>query len=631
MSTGKSKQSIQSNNRKVTNKKNIKNNKNISPTNILLLLPVILIVSVLPFIMRQHLYDTNLGNNSWFPAATQNYDFFLYYKQVFFLLISLSIVIIIITKYAYYKEKLTYVPIFIPLAVYALLAILSSVFSKYSGFSYSGSMDQFESIFVLLGYCLAVYYTFIIVRTEQDVRRILISLIVSVIIFGVIGITQISGHDFFSTKTGLKLIMPPSDWSSLDSVRFVMEKGRVYLTLFNPNYVGVYTVLIAPLLFILLLFNKTKKMIPVYVLALASILLCLVGSKSKASLIGLAVTVVLTLVLLSRHIIKNWYFTIPAILLLIAVVLIYNNANNNILFQQLKTASDFVKEEKPLSNIQTKDDEIQITYNHNNMHAKYFIQNGQINLQLYDDNNNEIPLQLHEGTNYYVPIDERFPGFMLGFNKYSDATFLYITIDGYTWNFTNQTSDGTYYYLNRFGKLDKIITAPSAVFTGYESYASGRGYIWSRSIPLLLKYPILGSGADTFIFAFPHRDYVNLYNSGFNTEVLSKPHNLYLQMGVQTGLLSLIAFLAFYLIYFITSFRLYIKGHFNSYYAQVGVAILISTVGYMVMGISNDSNLSVAPIFWVFIGLGIAVNQKAKPFIEEEMASAKEKKVEKNI
>jgi hypothetical protein len=631
MSTSKGKQNIQSNSGKVTNNKNNKNNKNTKPTNVFLLLPIILIVAVLPFIIRQHLYDTHLEDYSWFPAATQNNDFFLYYKQVFFLLITSLIVIILITKVTYYKQKLSYAPVFIPLAVYALFAVLSSIFSKYSGFSYRGAIDQFESIFVLLGYCLAAYYTFLVVKTEQDVRRILQCLTISVIVFGILGLTQISGHDFISTKAGLKLILPQSEWSSLDSVQFIMEKGRVYLTLFNPNYVGVYAVLITPLLLVLLIFNKNKKMIPVYIIALASILLCLVGSKSKSSLIGLAIACLFAVILLAKHLIKNWYITVPAIFLMIIAVFLYNHANNNILFQQLKTATNFVKAEKPLSDIQTKDDEVVITYNNNKMHLKYFILGQKINLQVYDDNNNEIPLQLHEGTNYYVPMDERFPGFLIGFTKYSDLTFFYVTVGDYTWNFTNQTADGTYYCLNRFGKLDKIVTAPSAVFTGYEYYASGRGYIWSRTIPLLKDYPILGAGADTFILAFPQRDYVNLYNYGYRTEVLSKPHNLYLQMGVQTGLLSLIAFLTFYMFYFISSFRLYMKGHFKSYYAQVGVAILVSTVGYMVMGLSNDSNLSVAPIFWVLIGLGMAVNREAKPYIEEEVALAKEVNEAKDI
>src|SRR5690606_8579420 len=115
----------------------------------------------------------------------------------------------------------------------------------------------------------------------------------------------------------------------------------------------------------------------------------------------------------------------------------------------------------------------------------------------------------------------------------------YVTIDNHNWFFTNQTGDGSYYYMNNYGRPDKIITAPHALFSGYEGYASGRGYIWSRTLPLLKKHIILGSGADTYMIAFPQQDYVGLSNYGYGDQLVTKPHNLYLQVGVQTGLLSL--------------------------------------------------------------------------------------------
>ncbi|TAH64168.1 MAG: O-antigen ligase domain-containing protein, partial [Anaerolineaceae bacterium] len=206
----------------------------------------------------------------------------------------------------------------------------------------------------------------------------------------------------------------------------------------------------------------------------------------------------------------------------------------------------------------------------------------------------------------------------LGIAQYEDIPLFYVTINKNKWYFTNQTDQGGYYYLNNYGKLDKIIKAPGALFSGYEGYASGRGYIWSRTLPLLKKHIILGSGADTFMISFPQDDYVGLYNHGYSDQLMTKPHNLYLQIGVQTGVLSLIAFLVFYAMYFISSVKLYIKGRYKSYYARVGVAILVASVSYIVLGLANDSSLTVAPVFWVLIGLGITVNRLAKPYIEEE-------------
>jgi hypothetical protein len=73
------------------------------------------------------------------------------------------------------------------------------------------------------------------------------------------------------------------------------------------------------------------------------------------------------------------------------------------------------------------------------------------------------------------------------------------------------------------------------------------------------------------------------------------------------------------------SIRLYIKGRFTSDYAKLGAAIFVGTIGYMVSSITNDSSITTAPMFWTLMGVGIAVNYKAKPLIMKEVTEAKEK------
>jgi len=49
------------------------------------------------------------------------------------------------------------------------------------------------------------------------------------------------------------------------------------------------------------------------------------------------------------------------------------------------------------------------------------------------------------------------------------------------------------------GKLTDIREVETFGFKGKKSFASGRGYIWSRTIPLLRKALFIGYGSDTFI------------------------------------------------------------------------------------------------------------------------------------
>jgi hypothetical protein len=296
---------------------------------------------------------------------------------------------------------------------------------------------------------------------------------------------------------------------------------------------------------------------------------------------------------------------------------------------RIKASVNVQKTEYTLSEMETKEDSIYLNYNNNKIYVSInILEDGTVAFRVVDDKKNEIATNYDPSTDVYYVADERFLGINMAYNK-TYANCFYIVVDGQQWNFTNQTGDGKYYYINAFGKPDQMITAQSVIFNGYESFASNRGYIWSRTIPLIKDYIFLGAGSDNFVLAFPQQDYLSLVRTGFTSLIMTKPHSMYLQMGVQTGLLSLIAFLVFYGMYFVSSVRLYIKGLFHNYYAQVGVAILIGTIGYMITSITNDSSITTAPIFWTMMGLGIAVNRKAKPFVMDERAAMRAKKLEK--
>ena len=122
---------------------------------------------------------------------------------------------------------------------------------------------------------------------------------------------------------------------------------------------------------------------------------------------------------------------------------------------------------------------------------------------------------------------------------------------------------------------------------------------------------MLGSGADTFAFVFPNDDYVDKYNNNvYDNRVITKPHSLYLQIAIQNGMLALVCFLVFYGWYVVSGLRIYFKQPLNNLLSITGFTILLGTMGYMIAGTIYDSFLTVAPIFWAFLGLGIGINQK---------------------
>ena len=134
-----------SNKQKSHNKRSSGNNKSKykqieQRTNIWLLLPIIFTISVLPFIMKYKEYYTYLSKFPWFTYNDRYTDVFLYYKQKFFLIAVFAMAVVALYKIITDKKNINYTRILIPLGMYALLALLSSLFSKYRSYSFRGVM-----------------------------------------------------------------------------------------------------------------------------------------------------------------------------------------------------------------------------------------------------------------------------------------------------------------------------------------------------------------------------------------------------------------------------------------------------------------------------------------------------------
>jgi hypothetical protein len=581
------------------------------------MIPIFILLCIVPLLIRVKIYNPNIAEYNWAPNIDNTTDYFLFYKH-WFVIITAAIMIIIIAYKAYKRqEKIKLIPIFVPLCLYAILSLLSAIFSVKPIFSFLGSFDQFESVFALLGYCIIAYYSFLFIKTERNITQIIYFLTAIAFIFTILGITQFSGHDFLSSGVGYRLVTPPK--YQVEGAYFRPNfANSIYLTLYNPNYVGVYVSLITPIIAIMTFFIRNKRLLILSLMALVGLIFCAIGSKSLAGIIGLVIAFICILLFMWRYLLKWFKIVIPVAVVAIIGVVIINAVIDNMLINKVKEVVQGSKPKYELTAMDTNDDNVSLIYKGNKLYVQYIGSGEGAGTFLPQDESGQlVSCSYDEATNTIRVNDDRFAGISFGVDQERNGVF-FIEAEGFRWSFSNLTEDGTYYHVNRMGRLDKMVTAPSAVFNGYEWFATARGYIWSRTIPTLKDKIILGSGPDTFVLTFPQQDYINFERYGYGNGIMTKPHSLYLQIWSQTGLISLLAFLTFYLMYFISSFRLYIKGRFHNIYAQMGLAIFIGTIGYMVTGLTNDSSITTAPMFWLLIGTGIAMNQKAKQLILEE-------------
>lgn len=582
------------------------------------LLPLIIVLLIVPLIVHEYTYENSYQQYSWFTSQTDYTDFFLYYKNLLITIVGFVIILLLCYQRFIGNKVPKAASWIIPLAVYAAFVIISAIASEHQDVVWTGSLEQFEPTLAILTYCILLYYSYVNVRDEDDIKTLIKFTAIGMAIMLGICFFQLAGHDIFRSKLGKMLIVDRKNWDYLDSYTFQFEENRVYGTLYNPNYIGVYSSLLFPIAAGLTFLSTSKK--KKIVAGILSVLLVLAtfGAQSKTGLIVLIITGILLLFIFRKYIFKHMKVLIASFVVLIGAFFIINVTQNFTYFNMIKNAFVGSEEEKSLQKIETTDERIIINYNNKELYIRCEQDDsGSFYFEILDENQYPYENTFDSTEMKYILADPVFNNMSLSPIYLDEDKTIFgceIVIDNKSWYFKSKDSTSGYQYLNGYGNLDTIITPSSALFDKHGSIFTGRGYLWSRTIPLLKDTILIGTGADTFGYYFPQSDYVGRGNYGFDNTIITKPHSMYLQIGIQTGVISLIAFLILYLWYFIDSIKTYHKCEYKTFTERIGVLLFIGTIGYMISGIINDSTITVAPMFWVILGVGLACNRITKEY-----------------
>lgn len=575
------------------------------------MIPVALLVVIIPLIVKVKFFANPLVDYPWYSSESTLADFFLYYKSIFVTVTGVLMLALLIWRISGMRRKDTLINsdtrIFIPIIIYLVLAVLSSLFSDYGYFCTHGMPDQFETVWNLIAYVIALFYCYYVIVYQDSEKSILALTFIGAALVGVICVLQYFKVDIY------RLIYAGEGYT------FTFEEGTVYGPFYNTNYVGYYSLLFVPLFAMLCICLKDLKTRIISGILTVVLLISLIGAQSStAEIIMAGVFVFAVLFLLLKNAKTKKILWLP-----VAVILIAGVGGCILAAPKISAYMQASNTEKTdLENIFTRDDHVEIDYKGQKLYIQ-MIQNGeQLAFFLKDQNEADVACEymFSDEYYYYAITDDRFDGMTLTPAIITEDPLVYgfmVQINDKRWTFTNQvTDDATYYYYTDLGKITKLteetVSADFAPLVNLSSFASGRGYIWDKTIPLLKDYIFFGSGADTYALVYPNGDFVDKYNNGYDNMILTKPHNMYLQIAVQTGVLSLICFLVFYLWYFISSLRIYFKQRLDNPLVAAGFAIMLGTLGYMGSGLANDSTITITPLYWAMMGVGIGINHRIK-------------------
>jgi hypothetical protein len=656
-----------------------------TPVHWIQFIPIVMFSALVILLVRQYPYARDMSGYYWSseatPPAAGDYnlvEFFSHYKTE---MIGWSLLLMgVMFAYRFTAQQLAVKRsrLYWPMLGYVLFVLLSLIFSENKDVAWWGWNDRFEGTAMILCYYAAVFFIMNSVNSERNIKFVVYPIAAVSVILSLIGLSQATGHDFFQSTLGQKLIVPNEmtkdgamPWDLIDQaaagddrfLKFTFENNEIYQTVYNINYVSFYLTLLIPLFAMMFIGAKGLVKKAIWGVILGLVVFNFFGAASSGGMLGMAIVLVLVVLVLRRKLLTWWRPVLIVVAIVVAVgaadvALVNHNGkgvkwtdeltntlSNSVASQPEPDAqsvkgpgnsegtqdtavsadgsaeaapADAVVATGPLSHLDYfSTDDNRLTFSVDGNKAVMTVTSDSA-ISLADDTGASLALVQGEGTPEIAIDDERFANvFLQATQDEAENRFIVFNIRGdseKTWPFILTGSDKSkLVYRNDLGKEVSLVNVPHVGFKNNPGFGSGRGYIWSTSLPLIKDTILIGHGADTYCLYYPHKDYVGKYNAGWNINmIVDKPHNMYMATAINTGVISLIALLILFGMYIVQSLRLYWRREFTTFAEYAGAGIFFGVSGFVASGIVDDSTVSVMPMFYGLLATGIATNMMLK-------------------
>ncbi|WP_312647399.1 O-antigen ligase family protein [Aminipila sp.] len=597
------------------------------------LLPAAFFTAFVIMIVRLHEYKRPMNQFFWTSDGNDLTEFFSYFKMVAIVICAVLVLFFLLYRVFSQTFFIKRSPYYIPMLVYCAFVLISYMTSDYKEFALWGWNDRFEGTLPLLSYMILLFFIINTVNSENNIKWIIYPTVASSILLNLLGLSQALNHDFFKTILGRKLITPSWFWSHIDGLTFNFKNKEIYQTVYNINYVSFYLTLLIPLfglLFIRSMMQGKEETIWKKIfwgILFALTMFNLIGSESSGGFLGMAIVVLVALAVLNKALLNWWK---PIILLLAITVLIggvtsdrwlpeISGTTHSVLGLDTKKTQEISgkAESQNSSNtskvhidyIETKGNDIHLSYNGNEITFTTYPKTP-LAIKLTDSKGKDLDIKLIAGTDSSFSVDDkRFKSLVLGPAQDSAGNhYFIIKIGEKEWPFV--TMDGQdVRYRNDLGNFVSLNKTDAIGWKNNQGFGSGRGYIWSRTLPMMEETVLIGHGADTYCIYFPQNDYVGKYNANWNLNmIVDKPHNMYMGAWIGTGGISVLALLVLWFMYVVQSFKLFWKSNISTFIEYTGLGIFLGICGFLVSGLVDDSTVSVMPMFYGLLGTGMAIN-----------------------
>lgn len=573
-------------------------------------------MAIIPFISYLKIMILDNSIKDVFGDSNGIYiDLFLYYKKNIIVFFAVFIILFFIGerifpdyKLEYPLKKINYRKVIICIFIYSFMVILSYIFSDYKALSYMGSPTDGEGVLVLLAYMLILLSGINYFYNEKSIKYLekSIFILISILIL-------LSGIEFFYKPIFeipfFQNFLAAKEYSEIiKSIKNIEYTDMVSLTLYNPNYFGGLCILLFPIIMNLFINEENKMKRVLFAFLSSGLIFCVFSSKSTAAIYVMILESIFLIIYSRRKIYKYLKFNIGYLTLIIVISIILNfisgNKLLNVALKGLKNSSSIEnsREKFYLEDINIYGDRLEIIGENNSLNIVINRENKN-QLSFYDKNMDNIYFNDVDGV--YSFEDSDFKMINVIYLEYG------IIVDiGYNDTMEFYIKDDGFKGVGQNGQVVDSIKREKYILKDLYGLATGRGYVWINTIPLIKDKLLIGSGPGTFAMYFKQNDYIGLMNTHGSTKfIIDKPHSTYLQVAQQTGVISLIAIITIFYIFVKKAFNTFFKKEIynESHIFSLGFGIFIGIVGFLILSLVNDSIVTVNPVFWVLLGVGFSI------------------------
>lgn len=599
-------------------------------------------IMILPFISYMHIEELSMLTFRIFSANEGTItDWFLYQKEFCVVMCGIMLILFFITDRAfmehdYKKLALAEKPLRLPLimtGIYVVLLVLSCMFSENKELVMMGIVKQYEGMLGILGY-IAIFLAgmnyfnntkSLRIFTDAMMMLSLAAGIFALMEYGAYKGVTIFGHELTplqGTEFMARLMAPKEYYETAKALKSASE--NVHITFYNSNYFGGFCGLMFPLTAAAALGQKNYIKKGIGLIASVLLIIAAIFSNSTGGLYTVAGGVVLLLIayavywkkkLINRKV--TLAVVVSALVLGIgALTVVMKNDDefakrfmavvNNGTVVSKETREErqerFSKDCFVVDDINIEGDRLIFTdYKGNTVQLREFTdEDGDKAVLFYDGEGNELETYVDEYVFYFT--DERFKNINF---KFSDTDKVYCDL-GYKSKLIFQYENETFKpYVHGMYTIDNVVKySGPEFFKDKLRLGTGRGFIWGATLGMLKNCIVLGHGCGNFALYFPQYDSVSLIEV-YNTPamVINKPHNMYLGIAADSGVISMIAILILFGAFVIKGFKTCILHPVNDRLMHMRLGVYLSSIAYMMVGMVNDSYVCVSPVFWFIFGI----------------------------